>query len=125
MDINAEKLVAVYQKMTAKMSELEREQDAIKEQRKMVQNQLLEILKESGAEAMRTQYGTFYRTIRPSYTTTDWDSMYKFMVDHNAFHLMQQRIHSTNMKNFLEENPELLPPGLSSLSSYTIGVKKR
>ena len=55
MDINAEKLVAVYQKMTAKLSELEREQDAIKEQRKMVQNQLLEILKESGAEAMRTQ----------------------------------------------------------------------
>ena len=51
--------------------------------------------------------------------------MYKFMVEHNAFHLMQQRIHSTNMKNFLEENPELLPPGLSSLSSYTIGVKKR
>ena len=29
MDINAEKLVAVYQKMTAKLSELEREQDAI------------------------------------------------------------------------------------------------
>ena len=86
---------------------------------------LLEILKENGAESMRTNAGTFYRTVRPSYTTTDWDSMYKFIVENDAFHLMQQRINNTNMKKFLEEYPDLLPPGLNSLSAYTVGVRKR
>ena len=124
MEINSEKLVAIYQKMSAKLSELERQQDEIKAQRKMVSDQLLEILKENGAESMRTTAGTFYRTVRPRYTTTDWDSMYKFITEHDAFHLMQQRIHDTNMKSFLEENPDVLPPGLNCLSAYTVGVRK-
>jgi len=123
-DIKAEKLIAIYQKMSAKLSELEREQDAIKAQRKMVSEQLLEILKENGAESMRTSAGTFYRSVRPSYTTTDWDSMYKFIVENDAFHLMQQRINSTNMKQFLEEHPDMLPPGLNCLSSYSVNVRK-
>ena len=124
MEINAEKLVVIYQKMSAKLSELERQQDEIKAQRKLVSDQLLEILKENGAENMRTKSGTFYRTVRPRYTTTDWDSLYKFIVEHDAFQLVQQRLHDTNMRNFLEENPELLPPGLNCLSAYTIGVRK-
>lgn len=125
MEINAEKLVVIYQKMSAKLSELERQQDEIKAQRKLVSDQLLEILKENGAENMRTKSGTFYRKVLPRFTTTDWDSMYKFIKEHDAFYLMQQRIHDTNMKNFLEENPDLLPPGLNSLSSYTLGIRKR
>ena len=124
MEINSEKLVAIYQKMSAKLSELERQQDEIKAQRKMVSDQLLEILKENGAESMRTSTGTFYRTVRPRYTTNDWDSMYKFIKEYDAFSLMQQRIHDTNMKQFLDENPDVLPPGLNCLSAYTLGVRK-
>lgn len=124
-EINAEKLVVIYQKMSAKLSELERQQDEIKAQRKMVSDQLLEILKENGAESMRTGAGTFYRTVRPRYTTTDWMSLYEFIKEHDAFPLLQQRIHDTNMKKFLEENPDMLPPGINCLSAYTVGVRKR
>lgn len=124
-EMTADKLVTIYQKMGVKLTELERQQDEIKAQRKMVADQLLEILKENGAESMRTATGTFYRTVRPRYTTTDWGSMYAFIKEHDAFHLMQQRLHDTNIKAFLEQNPDLLPPGLNSISSYTVGVRKR
>jgi hypothetical protein len=123
-DVKAEKLINIYRKMSTRLSELEQEQDTIKAQRKMVADHMLELLKETGAESMRTAAGTIYRTVRPRYTTTDWDSMYKFIVEHDAFHLMQQRVHDTNMKKFLEENPEVLPPGLNCLSAYTVGVRK-
>lgn len=123
-DVKAEKLINIYRKMSARLSELEQEQDTIKAQRKIVADHMLELLKETGAESMRTAAGTIYRTVRPRYTTTDWDSMYKFIVENDAFHLMQQRVHDTNMKKFLEENPEVLPPGLNCLSAYTISVRK-
>jgi len=123
-DVKAEKLINIYRKMSARLSELEQEQDTIKAQRKIVADHMLELLKETGAESMRTATGTIYRTVRPRYTTTDWDSMYKFIVENDAFHLMQQRVHDTNMKKFLEENPEVLPPGLNCLSAYTISVRK-
>jgi len=64
------------------------------------------------------------RRIAKKYWTSDWESLYKFIKEHDAFHLMQQRIHDTNMKSFLEENPEQLPPGLNCLSAYTVGVRK-
>ena len=123
-DVKAEKLINIYRKMSTRLSELEQEQDTIKAQRKMVADHMLELLKETGAESMRTAAGPIYRTVRPRYTTTDWDSMYKFIVEHDAFHLMQQRVHDTNMKKFLEENPEVLPPGLHCLSADTVGVRK-
>jgi hypothetical protein len=38
---------------------------------------------------------------------------------------MFQRINSANMAQFLEENPELLPPGLNAEVSQTITILKR
>lgn len=123
-DVTTEKLVAVYQKMGAALSELERKQEEIKAQRTLVVNQLLEILKETGAESMRTKAGTVSRVLRNRYTTTNWPELYDFIKKHDAFELLQQRIHETNMKNYLDENPEELPPGLNCLSSYSISVRK-
>ena len=64
-DVKAEKLINIYRKMSTRLSELEQEQDTIKAQRKMVADHMLELLKETGAESMRTAAGTIYRTVRP------------------------------------------------------------
>ena len=124
-DVKAEKLINIYRKMSARLSELEQEQDTIKAQRKIVADHMLELLKETGAESMRTATGTIYRTVRPRYTTTDWDSMYKFIVENDAFHLMQQRVHDTNMRQFLEEHPDEYPAGLNVDRSYQVVVRRK
>lgn len=123
-DVKAEKLVAIYQKMGAALTELERKQDEIKEQRNLVVSELLEILKSTGAESMRTSAGTVTRTVRNRYAPTNWPELYAFIKEHDAFHLLQQRVHDGNMKTFLDENPDELPPGLNCLSAYSISVRK-
>jgi hypothetical protein len=50
--------------------------------------------------------------------------MYDFIKEHDAMHLMEQRISQGNMKRFLEENPDQLPIGLNSSSTYTVSVRK-
>jgi len=37
---------------------------------------------------------------------------------------LEKRVAQTNMAQFLEENPGLVPPGLNSMSEYGITVKK-
>ena len=91
----------------------------------MVGSQLLEICKAEGAQTIRTQYGTVSRRITKNYWTSDWDSFFKFLKDNDAFSLMQQRINSTNMAQFLEENPDLHPPGLNADVNQTIVIVKR
>jgi len=124
-EVNTEKLAKIYVKIRDKRRELEKQVAELKEQQDLVGSQLLEICKAEGAQTIRTQYGTVSRRITKNYWTSDWDSFFKFLKDNDAFSLMQQRINSTNMAQFLEENPDLHPPGLNADVNQTIVIVKR
>jgi len=127
--VPVEKLVKVYLKMKQKRAEITAaftEQDEkIKAQMDKVKSALLEYCKDQNLESVRTTEGLFYRTVRTSYWTSDWESMGKFVVENNAPELLEKRLHQSNMKQFLEENPDLLPPGLNVDSEYTITVRRK
>ena len=121
----AERLAKVYIKIRDKRRELAKQDEELKEQLDIIANELLEICKEQGASTIRTQYGTVSRRVNKNYWTSDWDSFYKFIKEHDAFSLMHQRINNTNMSQFLEENPDALPPGLNSDVTQTVVITKR
>jgi hypothetical protein len=50
--------------------------------------------------------------------------MYSFIEEHSAFGLLEKRLHQTNMKDFLFENPDVLPMGLNVDSEYTVSVRR-
>ena len=121
----AEKLAKVYIKIRDKRRELAKQDKKLKEQLDLIANELLDICKEQGASTIRTQYGTVSRRVNKNYWTSDWDSFYKFIKENDAFSLMHQRINNTNMSQFLEENPDALPPGLNSEVNQTVVITKR
>jgi len=121
----AEKLARVYTKIRDKRRELAKQDEELKEQLDLVANELLAICKEQGASTIRTQYGTVSRRVSKNFWTSDWDSFYKFIKENDAFSLMHQRINNTNMSQFLEENPHLLPPGLNAEVNQTVTIIKR
>lgn len=125
MDMNVEQLARVYLKIRDKRRELEKEAETLKEQQNAVGEQLLEICKEQGAQSIRTEYGTVQRRSSKTFWTSDWESFTKFIREHDAFSLLQQRIHNVNMTQFLEEHPELVPPGLNADTTQTIVITKR
>ena len=96
----------------------------LEEQMDLISSQILEICKETGADSIRTKFGTASRTVKSRYWTNNWEEFYKFMMTHEAPDLLEKRIHQTNMKQFLEENPEVLPAGLNVDSQYTITVRR-
>ena len=124
-----EKLVRVYLKMKAKHDEMrvayETEEKKLKSQMDKVKSALLGFCKEQNVDSVRTGEGLFYRTVKGNYWTNDWESMHKFIVEHNAPQLLHERIHQTNLKEFLEANPDTLPPGLNVDSEYTITVRRK
>jgi hypothetical protein len=121
----AERLAKIYVKIRDKRREIEKQAADLKEQQDIVAAQLLEICKEQGAQTIRTDYGTVSRRVAKNYWTNDWDSFYKFIKDNDAFSLMHQRINNTNMAQYLEENPDLLPPGLNAEVTQTVTIIKR
>lgn len=124
-EANAEQLAKVYVKIRDKRRELAKQDEQLKEQLELVAQELLEICKQQGASTIRTAHGTVSKRVSKNYWTSDWDSFYKFIKEHDAFSLMYQRINSANMAQFLEENPETLPPGLNADVNQTIVITKR
>jgi hypothetical protein len=126
--VPVEKLTKVYLKIKQKRSELSAEfkehDDKLAYQQDKIKRALLDYCKEQGVESVRTSEGMFYRTTRQRYWTSDWDSMYKFVLEHNVPEFFDKRLNQTNVKQFLEENPELAPMGLQVDSEYVISVRK-
>jgi ATP-dependent Lon protease len=124
-NITADKLVKAYIKIRDKRAELSKQDNELEAQQEMIQQELLNICKETGSDGLRTQYGTVSRRIAKKYWTSDWESLYKFIKEHDAFHFLHQRISNLNVDKFLEENPDLHPPGLQADASYTVVVRRK
>ena len=129
MDKAIDKIVAVYIKIRNAKEDLTREYDAkiadLDEQMKVLKQKLLDVSKETGVTSFKTDNGTAYRTIKNRYWTNDWESFYGFMREHGAMELLEKRIHQTNMREFLEENPEVHPPGLNVDQEYEITIRRK
>ena len=127
-EVPLEKLTRVYIKMRDKKAEVTHELEEkilkIENDMKTVKTAILSHMKEIGAESLRTEAGIVYRTVRTTYATSDWESMHKFILEHGVPDLLEKRIQQTNMRAFLEENPDMLPPGLNANSEYSVTIKR-
>lgn len=129
MDSSINKIVAVYIKIRNAKEELTREYDDkiadLDEQMRTLKQKLLDISKETGVTSFKTENGTAYRTIKNRYWTNDWESFYGFMREQGAMELLEKRIHQTNMREFLEDHPEVHPPGLNVDQEYEITIRRK
>ena len=127
--ISVEKLVATYIKIRDARDEIKREMEArvaeLQADLDVINQTLLEQFKAQGIDSARTPFGTAYRTVKSRYWTNDWDAMRNFIAEHDAFDLLEKRIHQSNMKQFLEENPDLHPAGLNVDSEYSVTVRRK
>jgi hypothetical protein len=127
-DVQTDKLAEIYIKIRDKRAEIkekfEAEDASLKEQQDLLAEEMLEVCYENNADSIKTPAGTIIRKVDTRYWTTDWDSMYQFIQEHDAYPLLEKRIHQTNLKQFLEENPNLLPAGLQADSKYTVVVRR-
>ena len=127
--LSAEKLTSVYLKIKDKRSELSaefKEKDAeLVEQLDKVKKALLDYCQEQGVDSVRTSAGLFYRSARTRYWTSDWASLHEFILDNEVPELLDKRVNQSNMKQFLEENPTLVPKGLNVDSEYVVSVRRK
>ncbi len=119
-----ETYIKIRSKRTDLSSEFKKKDDGLKEQQDKIKAALLEYLKDNDINSVGTDAGMFYRSQKRRYWTSDWESMHKFILEHEAPEFLEKRLNQTAVKEFLEENPELLPPGLNVQSEYTLSIRK-
>ena len=127
--LSAEKLTKAYIRIReerASLSASYKEKDtALVNQLDMVRQGLLNYCEKHGVESVKTSEGRFYRTTKTKYWTSDWESMHKFILQHEVPELFDKRLNQSNLKEFLEDNPDVYPEGLNKDTEYVITVRKK
>jgi hypothetical protein len=124
-----EDLVSAYIKIRDQIADVKRRADEqvaeLTVHLNAISDELQTICKDIGANSINTSAGTVMRSVKSKFWTNDWQSMYAFIRDNGAFELLEKRLHQTNMKNFLEENPEAHPPGLNVEREFVVTVRRK
>jgi len=127
--VQVDKLTRTYIKIRDKRAELaakfKSDDDDLRDQLELVKGALLDYCKDHGVDSVRTSEGLVYRTQKTRYWTSDWSSMHKFILENNLPEFFEKRLNQGAVKEFLEENPDSVPPGLNTDSEYVIAVRKK
>ena len=127
--VQVDKLTRTYIKIRDKRAELaakfKSDDDNLRDQLELVKGALLDYCKDHGVDSVRTSEGLVYRTQKTRYWTSDWSSMHKFILENNLPEFFEKRLNQGAVKEYLEENPESVPPGLNTDSEYVIAVRKK
>ena len=126
--ITPDKLAKTYLRIRAERSILSakyKEEDGnLTRQLDMIKQAMLDHCEDHNVESVRTSEGLFFRSAKKKYWVSEWDAIHKLIVEENAPQLLDKRINQANMKEFLEENPDLKLEGLEIEEELTISVRK-
>ena len=127
-EISTEKVVATYIKVRDAIAAMEQrhkeEKRNLNEQLEVLEQELLARVEQAGGNISVPNVGRVARRVSRNYWTNDWESFYKVVKEHDAFHLLHQRISNKAMQEFLNEHPDLMPEGLNVDSRYTVTVTR-
>ena len=126
--ITPDKLAKTYLRIRAERSMLSakyKEEDGnLIRQLDIIKQAMLDHCEDHNVESVRTSEGLFFRSTKKKYWVSEWDAIHKLIVEENAPQLLDKRINQANMREFLEENPDLKPEGLEIEEEVTISVRK-
>ena len=108
-------------------SQMRKEYDAkdaeLQEQQRKLENVMLKQLLDSGVDSMRTASGTFYRQEKMKASASDWQALYDWIKDNDAFDALERRIKTAFVKEHMEEHDGTPPPGVSVHREYEVRVR--
>jgi hypothetical protein len=126
--IPLDKLVKIYRKIKLEIDTMTQEYDTklevLKSQQDEIKFEIKDQMKALGVTSVKSPFGTVSMRQATRYNTNDWSSFKEFILEHGAVEVLEKRIAQTNMAQFLEENPGVVPPGLNSHSEFNIVITK-
>ena len=126
---NTEELVGAYialRNERAKLKEEYEEADGkLKTDMEKIEQTMLEICNEVGADSIKTSVGTVMRKVSERFYCTDWDNFKNYVLENEAVELLERRIHQGNFREHMVDiQGQGLPPGVNVMREFGITVRK-
>lgn len=107
-----------------KKKAFELEDGQLKENLGKLESVLLAHLNATGSESIRTDEGTFYKQEEITPSGSDWDRIYTWVKENDAFDALERRIKKTFIKEYMDQHEGSLPPGVSVHREYVVRIRR-
>ena len=126
---NTDELVEAYLSIRTQRERIAREYEAadaaLKEDMSKLEAVMLDMCNAVNADSIKTKHGTVMRKLNERFFCQDWENFYKFVVDNEAPHLLERRIHQGNFKEYMKDHDnDGLPPGVNVMREFGVSVRK-
>lgn len=88
-----------------------------------LEEHFLKAMQAQELENLKTDGGTAYQSTQTSVTVADWDAFHAWVLDNNAYHMLEKRANKIAVQEVLDDTGEL-PPGLNVKRSVKINVRR-
>lgn len=117
--------MAIKDHRTARRHEWEQIDQQLEADEQRLKAVMLQIMNTTGAESIRTEHGTAIRTLKTKPSAADWSAIYAWiMADPDRFELLEKRVKATFVKDFMDANGGMTPPGVNVHQTYEISVRR-
>jgi len=124
-----EKMIRVYIKIRDARAEqkksFELADKALVVQQEQIENAMLEIAQKSGATQLGSPSGTAYIETETQISIADDSSFYKFIKDTDSLDMLQRRVSTTAVKQYIAEHEGAVPPGLNLFNRMRIKIRRK
>lgn len=126
--LNIEKVVQAYNAIrdarTVRRHAYEAEDVKLEADQQLLKGVLLQLLNQSGARSMTTDAGTVFKSEKIKPSAADWGVIWDWMKEHDAPDLVERRLKTTFIKDYMEANAGALPPGVNVMREFEVTVRR-
>ena len=85
---------------------------------------LLGLLNSQGASSIATEHGTVIRSLKIKPSAADWGAIWDWMKENNAAELLERRLKTGFIKEYMEAHEGAVPPGINVVREYEVSVRR-
>jgi hypothetical protein len=126
--VNFDQRVQQYVKLRDKIKEIKEEQEKFlapyKQALESLDAVLLNHLIAVGADSVKTESGTVYKTSQTSATLADKTAFWNYVSSNSAYELLDYKANKTAVKDYVEQH-QAAPPGVNFSQAWTVGVRRK
>lgn len=109
---------------TALRKQYEEADADLKQSQEKLESVMLDHLNKHGMTSVRTEAGTFFRQEEITPSASDWNALYDWIKENDAWDALERRVKKTFIKEFQEAHNGGLPPGISVHREYVVRVRR-
>jgi hypothetical protein len=116
--------LAIRDARTAKRHAWEKEDLALEEDSDKLKVLMLSILNQTDTKSMATELGTVYRSEKLKPSAADWGAIWEWAKANDGFEIVEKRLKTTFIKEYMEQNDGALPPGVNAHRQFEVSVRR-